>query len=140
MFYIISDFSIHDNRMQGNSPNLCRDVVLYMPVWRAEWDWEHEVPPLVSEAEFLASLIARMGPTHYDEPYTWTPSLTSWGNTTLNQFGRVPAIVTLQRGESCYTDVKWESYLNLPFLALDYEFVCPRKCLCECHTIPRAKL
>ncbi|KAJ7432262.1 hypothetical protein B0H11DRAFT_1940830 [Mycena galericulata] len=107
--------------MQGNSPNLCRDVVLYMPVWRAEWDWEHEVPLLVSEAEFLASLIARMGPTHYDEPYTWTPSLTSWGNTTLNQFGRMPAIVSLQRGESCYTDVKWESYLNLPFLALDYD-------------------
>ncbi|KAJ7622774.1 hypothetical protein DFH06DRAFT_1143106 [Mycena polygramma] len=44
--------------------NLCRDVVLYQPVWK------EDVPPLISEIE---AQILTMGDMHYDEPFVWHP-------------------------------------------------------------------
>ncbi|KAJ7431196.1 hypothetical protein B0H11DRAFT_2262219 [Mycena galericulata] len=91
--------------------NTCRDIVLYMPVWRA--DWEDEVPALVSEAEFL---IANTRSVHFDEPWTWQPV-------------PVPTTVSLQRGES-YRDFEWGRFLlTAPIVAIDYSFTCRRKCL-----------
>ncbi|KAJ7441799.1 hypothetical protein B0H11DRAFT_2251860 [Mycena galericulata] len=99
----------------GMGENLCRDIVLYMPVWRA--DWKDEVPALVSEAEFLESLITNIGPVYFDEPWTWESPLT------LMQPGPVPTDVSVQRGES-YRDLEWEAYLTLtaPIAAIDYSF------------------
>ncbi|KAJ7506189.1 hypothetical protein B0H11DRAFT_2220103 [Mycena galericulata] len=49
--------------------NLCRDLVRYIPVWNP--DWEDEVPALVSEEEFLASLMGSVSKITYDDPYVW---------------------------------------------------------------------
>ncbi|KAJ7430102.1 hypothetical protein B0H11DRAFT_2264338 [Mycena galericulata] len=119
--------------------NPCRDLVLYMPVWRA--DWVDEVPALISEEEDLVQMIRKQDRMHYDEPFfavaieheMWT----KWY--IPNEISR-PA--TFWEGER-HKNLDWEAPLALlsaPILTADYQFVCRRRCLCDCHTQPKAKL
>ncbi|KAJ6477915.1 hypothetical protein C8R47DRAFT_1075259 [Mycena vitilis] len=48
--------------------NTCRAVVLYQPVWK------EEIPPLISEEEFLEAVIGSVREFNYDEPFIYNPS------------------------------------------------------------------
>ncbi|KAJ7601385.1 hypothetical protein DFH06DRAFT_1152166 [Mycena polygramma] len=51
--------------------NTCRDLVLYIPVWKGNVDHNDATPPLISDAAFQRGLIL-----HYDEPFRWySPAL-----------------------------------------------------------------
>ncbi|KAJ7439191.1 hypothetical protein B0H11DRAFT_2254125 [Mycena galericulata] len=132
--------------------NPCRDVVLYMPVWRA--DWVDEVPPLISEEDYLAQMIMKQEHVGFDEPIVWTPApftATSavaiehhmWMNWYIPNEARGPPPPTLAKGER-HLNLDYDylplALLSAPILGIDYDFYCPRRCLCDCHKKIKAKL
>ncbi|KAJ7430889.1 hypothetical protein B0H11DRAFT_2262790 [Mycena galericulata] len=123
-------------------------MVLYRPVWRPD----DEVPALISEEEFLAQLITstETGPVNYDEPIIWTPTLSARASAVSIEhinwltwyLPGAERTATFERGERHVNldGPLLAHYLNGPILAMDYSFVCPVRCVCDCHKAPMAKL
>ncbi|KAJ7444059.1 hypothetical protein B0H11DRAFT_2250194 [Mycena galericulata] len=125
--------------------NTCRDIVPYMPLWKP--DWEDEVPALISEAELFRNLIAGAVSVHYDVPIVWSAELARRAAMAIPKFWYQPREnvrrqrVDLQRGER-YVNIDYQilAWINCPILAVDYSFVCRRRCPCDCHKNVKAKL
>ncbi|KAJ7511252.1 hypothetical protein B0H11DRAFT_2215091 [Mycena galericulata] len=128
--------------------NACREIVRYMPIWKP--DWEDELPALISEDELLKKMIAGAVSVHYDVPIAWSAELAlraAVATRYIPKFWYQPREqvprrrVDLQRGERHinmdYSLVPW---IGSPILAIDYFFVCRRRCPCDCHKKLRAKL
>ncbi|KAJ7455962.1 hypothetical protein B0H11DRAFT_2244305 [Mycena galericulata] len=113
-----------------------------MPVWKP--NWEDEVPPLISEQALLAKLIAGATSLSYDVPFRWTPALDNRVNSCIiPKFWYQPRVdppVDAQRGER-YIEMDFTfQWITAPIIAIDYSFVCRRRCTCACHEKIFAKL
>ncbi|KAJ7496063.1 hypothetical protein B0H11DRAFT_2227068 [Mycena galericulata] len=123
--------------------NLCRDLVRYIPVWNP--DWEDKVPALVSEEEFLASLMGSVSKITYDDPYVWN-SLTAEliERMVYAQRPPSPSKVSMGQGErGVDLDTSFFSSVLLlaaPIVSIDSSYVCRQRCKCDCHKKCLAKL
>ncbi|KAJ7457083.1 hypothetical protein FB451DRAFT_1183591 [Mycena latifolia] len=141
-------------------PNLCRAVVVYMPVWKPynlEADLD-EVPPLISEEELLKLWPVRSNGRSgsirciaIDGSFTrknrYRPRVDPSSAESVEHFNYmtwylpglghapVPQTYDMQRGER-YPHIDYVPALSTrktSFLSLRYDEACHRECKCACH-------
>ncbi|KAJ7826747.1 hypothetical protein B0H13DRAFT_1918017 [Mycena leptocephala] len=117
--------------------NLCRELVLYMPVWPRGghfkvYDEEgNEIPALISEEEFLNVTILRSYIASIDASFQLQPKKPG----SSRPSGVLPA--DLQRGErSDEADaIFWSRNWTAGMVQPEYSLACQFKCMCPCHKV-----
>ncbi|KAJ6489352.1 hypothetical protein C8R47DRAFT_1071695 [Mycena vitilis] len=138
------------------SPNLCREMVLYVPLWMGSGiksspvlDEDGDgIPELIPENAFAYQIYMWIDAS-YTLPHNrlprvdWTSAQSMEHQNYMTWF--VPGTSLLQYGEQ-YNNMGFifgasvDGAASAPAVHATYDTVCPHACKCQCHKVLRAKL